>query len=62
MEYRKVENNDITPLANAMAKAYSEEPWNETWTEEKAGRRVSGGGYKIPIAHIFRQKSARLFE
>ena len=48
MEYKKVEDNDINALANAMAKSYSEEPWNEAWTEEKAVRRVSAilGNYQ----------------
>lgn len=55
MEYREVENADIANLANAMSQAYSEDPWNEKWTEERAIRRIQAilGNYQaIGLAAI----------
>lgn len=40
MEYKIVDDRDLKGLAKAMAGAYSEEPWNENWSEERAIRRV----------------------
>ena len=40
MEYVVAEEKDFNELANAMALAYSEEPWNENWNEERSVRRV----------------------
>ena len=37
---RKATEKDIPSLAQTMALAYSEAPWNENWTEERAERRV----------------------
>ena len=48
MEYRIVTAEDHAGLAAALAQAYSEAPWNEGWTQERALRRVRGilGNYE----------------
>lgn len=40
MNYKIVTIDDVSELALAMQKAYAEAPWNESWTEEKAKRRI----------------------
>ncbi|MBR2717951.1 MAG: GNAT family N-acetyltransferase [Clostridia bacterium] len=39
--YRVAEHKDVPSLARAMMAAYSEAPWNENWSEEKAKTRVN---------------------
>ena len=38
----QIKQNEIPTVAHALAKSYSEEPWNENWSQEKAERRVKG--------------------
>ncbi|MCR5722450.1 MAG: GNAT family N-acetyltransferase [Lachnospiraceae bacterium] len=40
MQYRTYEKSDIDGLAKAMSQSYSEAPWNEQWSLERAVRRV----------------------
>ena len=40
MEIKRINQNDIQTLAEAMVVAYSEEPWNESWTQKNAERRI----------------------
>lgn len=40
MEYKIVTIEDVAALAQVMGQAYSEAPWFENWTQEKAERRV----------------------
>ena len=48
MQYRFYKEADIEELARAMSEAYSEEPWNEKWSAERAVQRVQAilGNYQ----------------
>lgn len=54
MEIKRINQNDIPVLAGAMAASYSEEPWNEYWTQEKAERRISAilGNFEAMDLHF----------
>lgn len=40
MNYKIATIDDVQELALALQKSYSEAPWNESWTEAKAKRRI----------------------
>lgn len=40
IEIKTITESDINNLAIAMGKSYSEAPWNENWSDQKAIRRV----------------------
>ena len=40
MEYQIITDSHLPAVAAAMSAAYSEDPWNEQWAEDKALRRV----------------------
>lgn len=59
MEYRAIEETDITGLADAMKRAYAENPWNEKWSDERALRRIQAimGNYEfIGLAAVCENK------
>ena len=56
MEYKVVVSEDYEFLAQAMGQAYSEAPWFENWSWEKAERRVKSilgnfGGFGLAAVH-----------
>ena len=63
MEYRITNETDFEGLANAMMLAYSEEPWRELWSSERAVRRVKaimGNFQSVGLAAIENWWSIRI--
>lgn len=40
MQIKEITDKDICDVARTMASAYSEKPWHENWSPDKAERRV----------------------
>ena len=61
MEYKIIDEKYYEALAGAMSMAYSEEPWNERWSEERAVRRIKaimGNFQAFGLAAIENEKIA----
>lgn len=40
LQYKRLEQNDISKCAETLIKAFGEAPWNEKWTYEQASTRI----------------------